>query len=217
MAVKFGDVKGSAKKGIENLYKFVDGINELRLVGDVLPRYVYWIKGTGDKDIPFECLSFDREAEKFTKVEKDWVQEYYPELKCSWSYVAQAFATVEGSRKLVVVNLKKKLFQQIISLAEDLGDPTDTENGWTIIFKKEKTGPLPFNVEYSLQQRKCVKTPLTEEEKEMLKEMKSLEEILPRPTPEAQKILLDKIISGEDVDTSTTATATTTASDDLPQ
>jgi len=213
MAVKFGDVKGSAKKGIDNLYKFVDGINEFRLVGDVLPRYVYWIKGTGGKDIPFECLSFNREAEKFTNVEKDWVREYHPEQKCSWSYVAQAFATVEGVRKLVVVNLKKKLFQQIISLAEDLGDPTDPESGWTVVFKKEKTGPLPFNVEYSLQQLKCKKTPLSDEEKELLKEMKSLEEILPRPTPDAQKALLDKIASGEDVETAPQAA---TATDDLP-
>ena len=213
MAVKFGDVKGSAKKGIDNLYKFVDGINEFRLVGVVLPRYVYWIKGTGGKDIPFECLSFNREAEKFTNVEKDWVKEYHPEQKCSWSYVAQAFATVDGVRKLVVVNLKKKLFQQIISLAEDLGDPTDPETGWVVVFKKEKTGPLPFNVEYSLQQLKCKKAPLSDEEKEMLKEMKSLEEILPRPTPDAQKALLDKIASGEDVETAPQAA---TATDDLP-
>jgi hypothetical protein len=214
MAVKFGDVKGSAKKGIDNLYKFVDGTNEFRLVGDVLPRYVYWIKGTGGKDIPFECLSFNREAEKFTNVEKDWVKEYHPEQKCSWSYVAQAFATVDGVRKLVVVNLKKKLFQQIISLAEDLGDPTDPDSGWTIVFKKEKTGPLAFNVEYSLQQLKCKKSPLSAEEKEMLKEMKSLEEILPRPTPDAQKALLDKIASGEDVEASAPQAAT--ATDDLP-
>ena len=214
MAVKFGDVKGSAKKGIDNLYKFVDGINEFRLVGDVLPRYVYWIKGTGGKDIPFECLSFNREAEKFTNVEKDWVKEYHPEQKCSWSYVAQAFANVDGVRKLVVVNLKKKLFQQIISLAEDLGDPTNPENGWTVVFKKEKTGPLPFNVEYSLQQLKCKKSPLSAEENEMLKEMKSLEEILPRPTPDAQKALLDKIASGEDVEAAPAQTAT--ATDDLP-
>jgi hypothetical protein len=216
MAVKFGDVKGSAKKGIDNLYKFVDGTNEFRLVGDVLPRYVYWIKGTGGKDIPFECLAFSREAEKFTNEEQDYVREFYPELKCSWSYVAHAIATVDGDKKIVVVNLKKKLFQQIITLAEDLGDPTDVDTGWDIVFKKEKTGPLAFNVEYTLQQMKCKKRPLTEGEKALLADMKTLEEVLPRPTPEAQKALLEKIASGDDIG-GEEAKATPTATDDLPQ
>jgi hypothetical protein len=212
MAIKFGEVKGSAKKGIDNLYKFKDGENIFRLVGDVLPRYVYWIKGTGGKDIPFECLSFSREAEKFTNEETDYVREFYPDLKCSWSYVAQAIDPTE--KKLVVVNLKKKLFQQILTLAEDLGDPTDLESGWDINFKKEKTGPLAFNVEYTLNQIRCKKRPISAEERELLNSMKSLEEILPRPTPEAQKKLLEKIASGEDVETEAKPVAT--ATDDLP-
>ena len=118
MAITFKNVKGSAKKGIDNLYKFKDGENIIRLVGEVLPRYVYWVKGTGGKDIPFECLSFDRDAEKFTNIEKDYVRDYFPELKCSWSYVVQAIDPAE--KKIVVVNLKKKLFQQILATAEDL-------------------------------------------------------------------------------------------------
>lgn len=215
MGIKFGNVKGSARKGVDNLYKFVDGNNEFRLVGDVLPRYVYWVKGTGGKDIPFECLAFSREAEKFTNEEKDWVKEFYPDLKCSWSYVAQAIATVEGVKKLVVVNLKKKLFQQILTLAEDLGDPTDVKDGWTVSFKKEKTGPLAFNVEYTLNQLKCKKSALTQEELDLLKEMKPLEEILPRPTPEAQKSLLEKIEKGEDAEAEQATPANSL--DDIPQ
>ena len=188
MAVKFDNVKGSAKKGIDNLYKFKDGENVFRLVGEILPRYVYWVKGTGEKDIPFECLAFSREEEKFTNSEKDWVREYYPKLNCSWSYVAQAIDPNES--KLVVVNLKKKLFQQIISLAEDLGDPTDPDAGWDVVFKKEKTGPLAFNVEYTLNQIRSKKRSLTEEERKLIAEMRPLEEILQRATPEMQNSLL---------------------------
>jgi hypothetical protein len=125
--------------------------------------------------------------------------------------VAQAIDTLE--KKLVVVNLKKKLFQQILTLAEDLGDPTDINDGWDINFKKEKTGPLPFNVEYTLNQIRCKKRPLTEDEKQLLTEMKPLEEILPRPTAEAQRKLLEKLSTGDDVESTNTVEST----DDLPQ
>ena len=64
MALKFNDTKGSAIKGVESL-TYKDGENVIRILGDVLPRYVYWIKGKNNKDIPLECLSFDREQEKF--------------------------------------------------------------------------------------------------------------------------------------------------------
>ena len=42
--------------------------------------------------------------------------------------------------KSKVVNLKKKLWEQIITAAEDLGDPTDPESGWDVQFKRVKTG-----------------------------------------------------------------------------
>jgi len=212
MAIKFGNVKGAAKKGIDNLYKFKDGENIIRLVGDVLPRYVYWVKGTDNKDIPFECLAFSREAEKFTNEEEDVVREFFPDLKCSWSYAAQVINVQE--QKLEVINLKKKLFQQIISLSEDLGDPTDPENGWDVNFKKEKTGPLAFNVEYTINQLRCKKRPLNEAERALLAEMKPMEEIFPRPTPEAQRKLLEKITSGT---TEEGPVPTVEATDDLPQ
>jgi hypothetical protein len=61
MALKFGETKGKAvKKSVES-YEYKDGENLVRLVGGVLPRYVYWLKGTNNKDIPLEFLAFDRE------------------------------------------------------------------------------------------------------------------------------------------------------------
>ena len=194
MALTFNKLKGEAQKGKIESYTYVEGDNVVRMVGDVCARYVYWIKGENDKNIPFECLSFDREKEAFTNIEKDWVREYYPELKCGWSYAIQC---VHGG-KVKVLNLKKKLLEQILVAAEDLGDPADPQTGWDVHFKRVKTGPMAYNVEYQLQALKCKPRPLTDDEQALVKDLKSMDEILTRPTPDAQKELLDRLREGAD-------------------
>ena len=189
MAISFNQQKGSAQKTSIKSYQYVNGDNRMRLCGDILARYVYWIKGQNDKNIPMECLSFDRNTESFNNKEKDWVREYYPDLKCGWSYATQCIDNGE----VKVVNLKKKLWEQIITAAEDLGDPTDPETGWDICFKKVKTGPLPYNVEYQLQALKCKPSSLSEDDKALLEDLKSMDDVMPRPTPDAQKELLDRV------------------------
>jgi len=189
MALSFNEQKGAAQKGSIEAYTFKDGMNTVRFVGDILARYVYWIKGENNKNIPMECLSFSRSKEKFDNMEKDWVREFYPDLKCGWAYATQC---IEDG-KIKVVNLKKKLWEQIVTAAEDLGDPTDWDDGWDVVFERKKTGPLPYNVEYTLHVLKCKKRSLTEDEREVLKELKSMDEVMPRPTPDAQKELLDRI------------------------
>jgi len=189
MALSFNQSKGSAIKNTIDSYKWVNGENVVRIVGDILPRYVYWIKGENDKNIPMECLSFDREAEAFINKEKDWVREFYPAEKCTWSYATQCL--FEG--KIIVLNLKKKLWEQVITAAEDLGDPTDLDTGWDLRVLRKKTGPLAFNIEYQLQALKCKSRSLSEEERELLKDLKSMDEVMPRPTADAQKELLDRI------------------------
>ena len=189
MAISFNQQKGSAQKTSIKSYQYTDGDNKMRLCGDILARYVYWVKGENDKNIPLECLSFDRNTESFTNVEKDWVRAYYPDLKCGWSYATQCIDNGE----VKVVNLKKKLWEQIITAAEDLGDPTDPDTGWDVCFKKVKTGPLPYNVEYQLQALKCKPSALSEDDKALLEGLKSMDDVMPRPTPDAQKELLDRI------------------------
>ena len=189
MAISFNQQKGSAQKTSIKSFQYVNGDNKMRLCGDILARYVYWIKGQNDKNIPMECLSFDRNTESFNNKEKDWVREYYPDLKCGWSYATQCIDNGE----VKVVNLKKKLWEQIITAAEDLGDPTDPETGWDICFKKVKTGPLPYNVEYQLQALKCKPSALSEDDKALLEDLKSMVDVMPRPTPDAQKELLDRV------------------------
>ena len=191
MAISFNQQKGAAQKSSIDTFSFRDGDNKMRLVGDVLARYVYWIEGENGKNIPLECLSFDRNAERFTNIEKDWVHEYYHDLKCGWSYAMQCIDPADS--KVKVVNLKKKLWEQIITASEDLGDPTDVTTGWDVCFKRVKTGPLPYNVEYQLQVLKCKPRPLEAAEVAAIEGLKSMDEVMARPTPDAQKELLDRL------------------------
>jgi hypothetical protein len=194
MALSFNKQTGGAQKSSINTFTYKDGDNKMRIVGDILARYVYWIEGENGKNIPLECLSFDRNAEKFNNAEKDWVREYFPDLKCGWSYAVQVIDPTDG--KVKVANLKKKLWEQVITAAEDLGDPTDHSTGWDICFKRVKTGPLPYNVEYQLQALKCKPRPLTEAELGSIAELKSMDDVMPRPTADAQKELLDRLRVG---------------------
>jgi hypothetical protein len=194
MALKFAELEGKAKKSSINQFQYVDGDNVVRMIGDVLPRYVYWIKGENAKNIPMECLSFNRLTETFDNKEKDWVKAYHPEMKCGWSYAIQCIDPKDGQVK--VLNLKKKLLEQVMLAAEDLGDPTDPETGWDLHFNRKKTGPMAFNVEYQLQVLRCKVRALSDDEKKAVEELKSMDEVLPRPSPEAQKELLDRVRAG---------------------
>ena len=194
MALAFNSTKGKAvKKSVES-YTYKDGDNTLRLVGGVLPRYVYWVKGTNNKDIPLECLAFDREKEKFTNTEVDHVPSFFPDKKCSWAYSINCIDPSDG--KVKALNLKKKLFEQILTAAEDLGDPTDLDSGWDVVFKRVKTGPLPFNVEYTLSVLKCKKRKLSAEERAVAEKAEDIDNKFIRPTADEIKAALEKITSG---------------------
>lgn len=199
MAISFKNTKGKAIKNSVDAYEYKDGDNEVRIFGDVLPRYVYWLKGSNGKDIPIECLSFDRDLEKFTNTERDYVREYYPDLKCSWAYSVNCIDPKDGKAK--VLNLKKKLFNDVLSAAEDLGDPTDLDTGWALAFRKIKTGPLAFNVEYQLRPLACKPKALTEDEKAVVAAAKPIDQAYPRPTPDEVKALLERIRSGGEATT----------------
>ena len=192
MAIGFNTTKGSAQKNKIETYNFSNREDHhLRIVGDLLPRYVYWIKGENNKNIPMECLSFDRNSETFNNVEHDHVRDFYPDLKCGWAYAAQCIDY--GDKSMKVLNLKRKLFAQILVAMEDLGDPTDYTAGWAIFFKRIKTGPQVFNVEYQLQVLKCKPRALEDWEQELVAELKSMDDVLPRPTPDAQLELLKRV------------------------
>jgi hypothetical protein len=204
MALSFKQTKGKAATNKVETYEYKDGENTVRLVGGVLPRYIYWTKGTNNKDIPIECLAFSREKEKFDNLEKDHVPDYYPDLKCSWSYSINCIDPKDGRVK--ALNLKKKLFEQILTAAEDLGDPTDYDTGWDVVFKRNKTGPLAFNVEYTLQVLRCKPRALSDSERAAADSAQNIDEKFPRPTADEVKALLEKLTTasteGDDLDES---------------
>ena len=196
MALSFKNTKGKAQSNKVESYEYKDGENTVRLVGGVLPRYIYWLKGTNDKDIPVECLAFSRDKEKFDNLEKDHVPSFFPDVKCSWSYTVNCIDPKDG--KVKALNLKKKLFEQIVTSAEDLGDPTDLDTGWDVVFKRVKTGPLAFNVEYQLQPLRCKPRSLSEAERELIAQAKPIDEKYTRPTEAEVLATLEKITSGAD-------------------
>lgn len=196
MAISFKNTKGKAQSNKVESFEYKDGENTVRLIGGILPRYVYWLKGSNNKDIPVECLAFSREKEKFDNLEKDHVQEFFPDAKCSWSYSINCIDPKDGKAK--VLNLKKKLFEQIMTAAEDLGDPTDYDTGWDVVFKRVKTGPLAFNVEYQLQVLRCKTRKLSDAERAIADAEKSIDEKYTRPTEAEVLALLEKITSGAD-------------------
>lgn len=213
MALTFSNTKGKAQKSSADAYNYADGENVVRLFGGILPRYVYWLKGAGGKPIPMECLAFSRTKEKFDNLETDWVAEFFPDLKCSWSYSINCLDPKDGKAK--VLNLKKKLFNQIMQAAEDLGDPTSEDDGWDIVFKKTKTGSNAFDVEYTLSVLRCKKRPLTPEEREVIAKEPDIDTKIPRPTAEEQKALLEKISKGHEGDEETSTVAEREAAQDL--
>lgn len=196
MAISFKNTKGKAQSNKVEAYEYKDGENTVRLVGGVLPRYIYWIKGSNNKDIPVECLAFSRDKEKFDNLETDHVPQFYPELKCSWSYTVNCIDPRDG--KVKALNLKKKLFEQIVGAAEDLGDPTDFDTGWDVVFKRTKTGPLAFNISYDLSVLRCKPRKLSDAEREAANAAKSIDEKYPRPTEAEVLALLEKVASNAD-------------------
>ncbi len=55
---------------------------------------------------------------------------------------------------------------------------------------------MAFNVEYQLQVLRCKVRALSDDEKASIVELKSMDEVLPRPSPDAQKELLDRVRAG---------------------
>ena len=208
--LNFKDIKGKAAKSGPPRIKFTDGVNRFRMLGGILPMYVYWVPlADGSGKVPMECLGFNREQEKFTNLEKDWVRHYFPDLNCSWSYKGLAIDRTDGEIK--AVDHKKKLLQTIISFAESKGDPTDPDNGWDIVVNRVKTGNAAFNVEYNLEFGQIKNSALTEEEKAAYADFPSLDEYFQRPTPEDQKKFLEEKVAIPGAD------APVESEDDLPE
>lgn len=215
MAIKFTDLQGKASKAGPERFKPVNGENRFRIVGSVVPTYKYWLKTKDGSPVPMECLGFNRETEKFENKVRDVIREYFPDKKCSWAY--QSFVIDRTDNKVKLFDHKKKLFESILDAAKKkMGDPTDPETGWDVVFTREKTGPLAYNVEYSLEHYELKNSPLSKEDLEAIEKAGNIEDITKIPTPEDQEDFIKEFIIGQD-EPEDDVKEELTMDDDIPQ
>ena len=174
------------RKEIERL-KLTVGDTKVRLVGDVLPRYCYWVVTTEGKKMPVECLEFQRETEAFDNKAENPFKEIPADVysdKPQFSYVCNVLDRTDNKIKLF--DLRATIYGQIVDYASnpDYGSPADSEKGYDITVKKEKTGPLPQNVKYTVIPARN-NSALTEDEKAM--ELFDLDRIYKRQSYDEQK------------------------------
>lgn len=199
MVKKFTDLQGKASKAGPDRFKPQEGKNKFRIVGSVIPGYKYWLKTKdGNGSVPMDCLSFNRETEQFDNKVRDVVRQYFPDKKCSWAY--QSFVIDRSDGKVKLFDHKKRLFESILDAAKKkLGDPTDVENGWDVVFTRKKTGPKAFNVEYTLETFELENSALSEEDLTAVEEAGKIEDLIKTPTPEEQEeFIKNYILESED-------------------
>ena len=174
------------RKEIERLTQNI-GDTKVRLVGDVLPRYCYWVVTTEGKKMPVECLEFQRDTEAFDSSAENPFKEVPADVyadKPQFSYVCNVLDRTDGKIKLF--DLRATIYGQIVDYASnpDYGSPADSEKGYDITIKKEKTGPLPQNVKYTVIPARN-NSALSEDEKGL--ELFDLDRIYKRQSYDEQK------------------------------
>jgi len=167
--------------------KLENGDTKVRLVGDVLPRYVRWVVTNEGKKFPVEALNFDRATEEWNNSLPDPMSEVPEEVfsdKPQFAYVCNIIN--RGSTQVELFDIKATIYKEVVNYAvdPDYGNPADENEGYDITVTREKTGPLPQNVKYSVRPGRA-SSPLTDEEKAM--ELYDLDKIFKRQTYDEQK------------------------------
>jgi hypothetical protein len=92
---------------------------KVRIVGNVLPRYVRWVVTNEGKKHPLECISFDRDTEEFNNARDPFkeIDEAVFSEKPQFAYVVNVIDRADGRNKLM--DLKTTIFKQIIDYARD--------------------------------------------------------------------------------------------------
>lgn len=182
-----GNTGGNSQRREVQRLSLSIGDTKIRLMGDVLPRYVYWITTNEGKKMPVECLRFSRATEQFDDTQPDPFKELDEAIfadKPQFAYVCNALDRSDGQIKLF--DLRATIYRQIVDYASnpEYGNPADDTSGYDITIKKEKTGPLPQNVKYTCIPARA-SVALTAEEKTL--EKYDLDRIYKRQTYDEQK------------------------------
>ena len=117
------------------------GETKVRLIGEVMPRYCYWIVTKEGKKMPVECLQFSRENESFDNSAQDPFKEIDEAIysdKPQFSYVCNVID--RSDNKIKLFDLRSTIYSQIVDYATnpDYGNPADDTNGYDITIKKKR-------------------------------------------------------------------------------
>lgn len=122
--VAWDKAKGKQNKGSDGERREIKrlqlgiGDTKIRLLGNLMPRYVYWVVTKEGRKMPVECLQFDRETESFNNSAQDPFNEIDDEVyneKASFAYVCNVLDRSDNQVKLI--DLRATIYQQIVDYA----------------------------------------------------------------------------------------------------
>lgn len=209
MSLGWNEANGEAVSSNVTHMKLTNGDTQFRIVSGVLARMDYWVHNAEGKPRPFECLRFDRKLEKFM-AGADPVQELglkekdqdnpgkMRPLRCKRAYKCMVINRKTG--KLEAMDLKKSIFDGIISTMKDLGVSNPSDIDFVVNRKGEKWHEVKYEIAaiktMKLQNDPEVARLHAEDDVAIIEEMKSLDELFPRLTPEEQRAELEAWMSG---------------------
>jgi len=224
--------KGEAQLNNLNYAKFGMGTTQIRLVGDLLPGYAYWLKNSLNKDRKFDNLAFNPATERWDSGQPDVVKEFgFTErnekgetvpMKSKRNYQIQILNRASG--KLEVMSLSKSMFDSIVAYCRDTGV---TDVGSLELFI-DKTGDQArwSSIRYNLNQVKTMQfnsQPAKVEEArakdgDLLKDLKDIKELFPRPTPEELRAQIQAFLEAKpEADKNTPAPSDDSATEALSE
>ena len=224
--------KGEAQLNNLNYAKFGMGTTQIRLVGDLLPGYAYWLKNSLNKDRKFDNLAFNPATERWDSGQPDVVKEFgFTErnekgeivpMKSKRNYQIQILNRASG--KLEVMSLSKSMFDSIVAYCRDTGV---TDVGSLELFIDKTGDQARWNsIRYNLNQVKTMQfnsQPAKVEEArakdgELLKDLKDIKELFPRPTPEELRAQIQAFLEAKpEADKNTTAPSDDSATEALSE
>lgn len=205
----WGQAQGAAKTSDVTYMKLENGDTQFRIVSNVLARMDYWVPNKDGKNRPFECLRFDRMAEKFIAGAADPVSELglmeadpdnkgqMRKMRCKRAYKCMVINRKTG--KVEAMDLKKSIFDGILATMGELGvsDPT------SIDFVVTRSGDKWYEVAYKINEIKTFKlkdsaavAELHANDAELIEATKSLDELFPRMNADEQRKEIEAWITG---------------------
>lgn len=210
MSTNFLETKGEAEKNSVNYSKFGFGTTQIRLVGDILPGYCYWIINSAGKKMKAPNLGFNPDTEgwipgavdpvrEFGLTEKNEKGETVP-LKSKRDYNISIINRASG--KAEVMSLSKTMFDAIVAYCRDTGvtDPTKLE----LFIDKTGNAAQWNSIRYNLN---VVKTMTFNGDQskvdaaragddEIIKDIKPIKEIFKRPTASELRANINAFLNG---------------------